>query len=119
MVLGPPELAWKVPILRSFFPPVFVEKTFLKGDVHISGEDNPPDDGARKVLSMGALGVGLPQIAKSKPEVATYYEIKGSEAEEEEEEEEGRHFLEGHSALKFLLAGGVAGAGAFLCMAHG
>lgn len=69
---------------------------------------------------MGALGVSLPQIAKSKPEVATYHDVKGSEEEEEEaEEEEERHFLEGHAALKFLLAGGVAGAGAFLCMAHG
>lgn len=28
-----------------------------------------------------------------------------------EQEEETHHFLEGHTALKFLLAGGVAGAG--------
>ena len=33
---------------------------------------------------------------------------------EHEEDDEGHHFLEGHTALKFLLAGGIAGAGGFI-----
>ena len=34
----------------------------------------------------------------------------------EDEEDDGHHFLEGHTALKFLLAGGVAGAGGFISL---
>lgn len=38
-------------------------------------------------------------------------ELNHELAHGEKEEEESHHFLEGHTALKFLLAGGVAGAG--------
>ena len=33
---------------------------------------------------------------------------------EDGEDDEAHHFLEGHTALKFLLAGGIAGAGGFI-----
>lgn len=51
----------------------------------------------------------------SNPATSSSDEIQVDEEEyeylDEEHEEEHAHFLEGHTALKFLLAGGIAGAG--------
>lgn len=76
----------------------------MLGDVSLSAEDKPPDLGTLNASNLGASGSGFPP-APSQSQVEEdhhYYE---------DDEEEHHHFLEGHTALKFLLAGGVAGAG--------
>jgi len=74
--------------------------TPYQGDIRLSAENKPPDSG--------------PFIAQAQqPHVSNELNHKCTDGEEEEEEE-GHHFLEGHTALKFLLAGGIAGAGRFL-----
>ena len=66
-----------------------------QGDVSLGAENKPPDS----VLFLAAT---------KKPPVSneSNQSTEGGEAEEE-----GHHFLDGHTSLKFLLAGGVAGAG--------
>lgn len=70
-----------------------------QGDDSLSAENKPPDS-------------ALLIAAAKQPHASKNHEFPHDE--EQEEEEEGHHFLEGHTALKFLLAGGVAGAGEFL-----
>ena len=63
----------------------------LVGDVTLSAEDKPPEPTEYRVMQANGQVMDL--------------EPNG------EDEEPDHHVLEGHSALKFLLAGGVAGAG--------
>ncbi|KAF8812504.1 mitochondrial carrier [Phlegmacium glaucopus] len=78
-------------------------RVYVEGDISLSAGNKPPDSG--------------PFIAVPKqPHVSKELNHEYAHGEEEEEEE-GHHFLEGHTALKFLLAGGVAGAVSRSCTA--
>jgi len=69
-----------------------------KGDVSLSAEDKPP---LIKLPNIGASRSPLPQPALG----------SGNDSEDcGEEDEEPHSWLEGHTAVKFLLAGGIAGA---------
>lgn len=71
-----------------------------QGDNSLSAENKPPDSSP------------FMAVAKQPPvSNGSNHELAHGE---DEEEDEGSHFLEGHTALKFLLAGGVAGAGEFI-----
>ncbi|TFY79868.1 hypothetical protein EWM64_g4142 [Hericium alpestre] len=77
----------------------------MEGDVSLSAEDKPPDY--------------VFQVPTTNPPIPVDNEkLEYDEEEEEEEEEEGigeeqPGWLEGQTALKFLTAGGIAGAGKF------
>jgi solute carrier family 25 phosphate transporter 23/24/25/41 len=66
--------------------------------VSLSAEDKPPD-----------LGTSRPYVEGLHPVAPQGQHHDHHEFEEDEEEH--HNWLEGHSALKFLLAGGIAGAG--------
>ena len=72
---------WKV---RVFFNP--------SGDVSLSAEDKPP-----LITSLWGSAASIDEDE--------------DDFEEEEEIEEHHDWLQGHTALKFLMAGGTAGAG--------
>ena len=95
----PHVLQWKVYDYIAHSKHADTIFTLSQGNDSLSTENRPPDSS--------------PFIAAAKqPPVSN-----GSNHEladgEDEEDDEGHHFLEGHTALKFLLAGGVAGAGGF------
>ncbi|KAF9057628.1 mitochondrial carrier domain-containing protein [Panaeolus papilionaceus] len=71
----------------------------MEGDVSLSAEDRPP------IASTSGTNI------HHRPPLVEVSE------DTEEEEEEQHHFLEGHTAMKFLLAGGVAGAVSRTCTA--
>ncbi|CAA7259826.1 unnamed protein product [Cyclocybe aegerita] len=67
----------------------------MEGDVSLSAEDKPPDPATYRIMSTAL---------EPDEEEYDYFD------EDAEEEVEPQHFLEGYTALKFLFAGGVAGA---------
>lgn len=69
----------------------------IQDDISLSAENKPPD-------SSTFIAAATQSPASNGP---------NHELAHCEDEEEGHHFIEGHTALKFLLAGGVAGAGGF------
>jgi len=80
------------------------------GDVSLSAEDKPPGPPTYKVNSSGPHSNPSSSAALLEPDHEEDEEY--DYFDEDEVEEEGHHqFLEGHTAIKFLLAGGVAGAG--------
>ncbi len=79
----------------------------ISGDVSLSAEDKPPEPIAYKVTPPQVNGHAL----DLEPDGDFDYL-------DEDEEIEHHHFLEGHTALKFLFAGGVAGAGRLFSRAH-
>lgn len=74
--------------------------TLSQGDDSLSAENKPPD------LSPFIAAATQPPVSNG-----PNHELAHGEGEEDDE---SHHFLEGHTALKFLLAGGVAGAGGFI-----
>jgi len=68
------------------------------GNVSLSAEDKPPEPASYKVIP-------------SKQANGQVLDLEPDEDHEYEETEHHHHFLEGHTALKFLFAGGVAGTG--------
>ena len=76
--------------------------TLSQGDESLSAENKPPD------LTPSFI------VAAKQPPVSDGPNHDVAHGEDEEDDDENHHFLEGHTALKFLLAGGVAGAGGFI-----
>lgn len=74
------------------------------GDVSLSAEDKPPSPLAYKVMNQSSQSTN--NSVDLEPDNEFQYLAEDGEGEH-------HHFLEGHTALKFLLAGGVAGAGAY------
>jgi solute carrier family 25 (mitochondrial phosphate transporter), member 23/24/25/41 len=80
------------------FTHILFSKTSMKsGDVSLSAEDKPPDT---------FRSPNVEQYAAETRPITHEHDLL---ADDEEEEHHG--FLESHTALKFLLAGGIAGAG--------
>jgi solute carrier family 25 phosphate transporter 23/24/25/41 len=83
----------------------------FQGDVSLSAEDKPPTSpspSTYRVLTLGShsgLATSLEPNGEGEDEEYDYFD------EDQVEEEGQRQLHEGHSALKFLLAGGAAGAG--------
>ena len=95
----PHVLTWKV--YNGSYEISCTILTPSQGDVSLSAENRPPD-----------LSPLTAAATKSPVSNGQNHEL----AHGEDEEEEGHHFLEGHTALKFLLAGGIAGAGGFILL---
>jgi solute carrier family 25 phosphate transporter 23/24/25/41 len=76
-------------------------KGTLVGDVSLSAEDKPPEPASYKVITSKQVDG---QALNLEPD-GDYDHLQ------EDERIEHHHFLEGHTALKFLFAGGVAGTG--------
>jgi solute carrier family 25 phosphate transporter 23/24/25/41 len=80
----------------------------ITGDVSLSAEDKPPEPIAYKVTFPSQVNGHALDLEPDKE----------FDYLDEDEEIEHHHFLEGHTALKFLFAGGVAGAGRLFSRAH-
>lgn len=105
----PLELIWKV-FIHSFL--WFFRHCYLQpeGDVSLSAEDKPPSPSSYTINT-------FPSELKSSTSLITPTSTSAEDDEydyiddDQEPEEPPHHFLDGHTALKFLFAGGVAGAG--------
>lgn len=77
----------------------------MQGDVSLNAEDKPP-------LKIELSNVAASGSTLSLPNKATVHEAGKQEKDDcRDGQEESHTWLEGHMALKFLLAGGIAGAG--------
>ena len=102
-VLG--ESQWKV----SYMPNTFTSRSHnfsLSGDVTLSAEDRPHTFSSRKQPANGVTQIPVDHSAADdlEHEDDGYYD-------DHDHESEHHSILDGHPAIKFLLAGGVAGAG--------
>ncbi|TRM67766.1 mitochondrial carrier domain-containing protein [Schizophyllum amplum] len=82
----------------------------MEGDVSLSAEDKPPDSNHQR---RPADSVPSQQEQRHDDDMEEDWE----EVDEEEEEAEDHHILAGYTALRFLLAGGIAGAVSRTCTA--
>lgn len=90
---------------------------YILGDVSLSAEDKPPDGPSKAVPNTQVPAIPQPLL----PVQSTYVEHEEEQEDDDDAFDDSHGWLEGHTALKFLLAGGVAGAGALsfiycLCM---
>ena len=99
------ESRWKV---GSSLKIVYMILNLLvsQGDVSLSAEDTPPPFTVNRPMPVDAAALPIDHIS---PHVGDDDEFE--DYGEEEEEEEHHNWLEGHAAIKFLVAGGIAGAG--------
>lgn len=81
----------------------------LLGDVTLSAEDKPPLFNMMRTASSEAPSI-VPQALPVDHLSVESHEEHFDEYDDDEEEEH-HSWLEGHAALKFLAAGGIAGAG--------
>lgn len=82
----------------------------LLGDVSLSAEDKPPDSILPKYTNANLSAAGSQQLSSTPSNNARIEYLE----DDNEEEEDQPSFLERHTSIRFLLAGGIAGAGMFL-----
>jgi solute carrier family 25 (mitochondrial phosphate transporter), member 23/24/25/41 len=103
------ESIWKVKMARIA---IILSLTILfTGDVSLSAEDKPPSPPTYKINPSGPHYNSSSSATLLEPDDEGEEEEYDYFDEDEVEEEEQHQFLEGHTAIKFLFAGGVAGAG--------
>lgn len=86
---------------------------FKSGDVSLSAEDKPPDSMLHKPTSTPTnLSASISNQSSSSPQ--SNRDRPTEYLDDEDPEEDHHSFLERHTSLRFLLAGGIAGAGPFL-----
>lgn len=103
------ESTWKVSMAKIAIIPRLI--MLFPGDVSLSAEDKPPNPPTYKVNPSGPHSNPSSSAALLEPDEEEEDEEYDYFDEDEVEEEEPHQFLEGHTAIKFLLAGGIAGAG--------
>jgi solute carrier family 25 phosphate transporter 23/24/25/41 len=82
------------------------------GDVSLSAEDRPPNSMLHKPTS---TPTNLPASTSNQSSLSNQLSTdKTTEyLDDEDPEEDQQSFLERHTSIRFLLAGGIAGAGPF------
>lgn len=90
-----------------------VGRVTMEGDVSLSAEDKPPDGPSKAVPNTQVPAISQPLL----PVQSTYVEHEEAQEDDDDAFDDSHGWLEGHTALKFLLAGGVAGAVSRTCTA--
>jgi hypothetical protein len=108
------ELRWKVSghsALRKYC----FHSLSSTGGISLSKEDKPPDSMLHKHTNTNATNLSA---SGSHPPSSSAQSGKDNDSiaylDDDEEEEDNQSFLERHSSLRFLLAGGIAGTGTYL-----
>ncbi len=93
-----PELRWRVSVF-AFSQHASIDTFHYTGDVSLSAEDKPP--------------LPPPTTSVSSVDVRTQstYPDEDEDLDDGDYDDEPHGWLDGHTAFKFLMAGGVAGAG--------
>lgn len=95
-------------------PITFLCSPTLSGDVSLSAEDKPPDSMLHKHANTNATNLSASGSHQPSSSIQNDRDNGAIEYLDDEDEEDHQSFLERHTSIRFLLAGGIAGAGTYL-----